>query len=483
LLFALYLLQGLPFGLVTGSLPLLISGGGDGDGGATAGGHGNYRGASYLSIATLPYAFKLLWAPYVDTTFSRRLGRRRSWVIPVNAVACLLWYELSRCVDSLVIAGSSSGSTSESSSDTAMVSLGARLFCIVLVMAIGDVAVDGWALTVDRHLLSAAALAQTIGMTCGNLITNAGVICAQSGPCYRSVLGREVPVPLESFALFACVLHVAATVAVVFLTTESAGGEDEGARAGECRTPRELLAALWALRSRKHVQALLWLLLTSRVAFALTESGTLPSVEFVAAGGDLSQLAAVIALQYPVQMALGALVSIRLRTGSPTSVWLAGHDALLALAIATPLVTGIVCALVGPRGAAGGAAGGWVGAFGLGLVMAATSTVNKALFIAVGTFFNSISDVDAGGTMVTALNSLSNFGRFMPRLPALWLAGSGVGPLRAAVAVAAVGVLQRPAVAGWIGLLGRAAPEDWELDARPMARGGASPLAKLSKFV
>ncbi len=74
-----------------------------------------------------------------------------------------------------------------------------------------------------------------------------------------------------------------------------------------------LVSRLWCLgRDRRHCRTLLLLLLTSRFAFALTESGTLPSLEFVRAGGDIGQLALVIALQYPFQALLGLMLARRL---------------------------------------------------------------------------------------------------------------------------------------------------------------------------
>lgn len=37
-----------------------------------------------FSLAVWPFSMKLLWAPLIDSTFSRTLGRRKSWLIPVQ---------------------------------------------------------------------------------------------------------------------------------------------------------------------------------------------------------------------------------------------------------------------------------------------------------------------------------------------------------------------------------------------------------------
>lgn len=37
-----------------------------------------------FSFAVWPFSMKLLWAPLVDSLFIRKLGRRKSWLIPVQ---------------------------------------------------------------------------------------------------------------------------------------------------------------------------------------------------------------------------------------------------------------------------------------------------------------------------------------------------------------------------------------------------------------
>lgn len=74
LLAALYLSQGLPFGFFSQALPVLL----------------RERGTSledigFASLLALPWALKFLWAPVVDRRWSRGLGRRRSWLIPLQA--------------------------------------------------------------------------------------------------------------------------------------------------------------------------------------------------------------------------------------------------------------------------------------------------------------------------------------------------------------------------------------------------------------
>ena len=290
----------------------------------------------------------------------------------------------------------------------------------MLFGAVSDVAVDGWALKVDPNLLSQAALAQAIGMTLGNFFTHAGVLCGLTETCYTNLLRIDAPLPLEVVARFAGFLHVL-TTAFVVLTREGASDPNK-----QSVTPRRFLTLVWGLTSRRPFRILVMVLLTSRLPFSLTEGNTLPAVEFVRAGGEFDKLASVLALQYPFQGILGVLVARRLAsaTSDPTKVWLQSHTILLSLALLTPAATSGVGRLVAPTQSLEAR---WLGALLLGLVMAASNTVNKAVFIAMGTYFNQITDEVAGGTIITLLWSLSNCGRFIPRTPAFWVA-TKIGP-------------------------------------------------------
>ena len=72
---ALYVSQGAPFGLAMDFLPTIL----------------RHEGASLSSLAWLPliglpWVLKFLWAPLLDNLWSPRLGKRRSWILPMQAM-------------------------------------------------------------------------------------------------------------------------------------------------------------------------------------------------------------------------------------------------------------------------------------------------------------------------------------------------------------------------------------------------------------
>ncbi|WP_437730727.1 MFS transporter [Sorangium sp. So ce1335] len=78
LLGSLYMCQGLPFGFFTQALPVLLRRQGI-----------SLEGIGLSSLLALPWALKFLWAPLVDRYFFPRLGRRRSWILPLQGLTTL----------------------------------------------------------------------------------------------------------------------------------------------------------------------------------------------------------------------------------------------------------------------------------------------------------------------------------------------------------------------------------------------------------
>ena len=79
LLATLYLSQGLPFGFFVQAMPPIL----------------REQGFSLSAIAltallALPWALKFLWSPIVDRIGSRRFGRRKAWIVPLQLSAALL---------------------------------------------------------------------------------------------------------------------------------------------------------------------------------------------------------------------------------------------------------------------------------------------------------------------------------------------------------------------------------------------------------
>ena len=78
MLTGLYLVQGIPVGLAFQAFPALMR-----DAGASL------ELVALVPAAALPWVLKFFWAPWVENHWSSRLGRRRSWLIPLQLLCAL----------------------------------------------------------------------------------------------------------------------------------------------------------------------------------------------------------------------------------------------------------------------------------------------------------------------------------------------------------------------------------------------------------
>ena len=134
LLVLLYFLQGIPMGLAGGSVPFLLKS------------HLSYGQIGVYSLASYPYSLKLLWSPIVDAVWSSRVGRRKSWILPIQTLSGLgmIWL----------------GSGAQKMMEQAGENNGAGVwgftgwwFGLVFMCATQDIAVDGTSNSLPTSLL------------------------------------------------------------------------------------------------------------------------------------------------------------------------------------------------------------------------------------------------------------------------------------------------------------------------------------------
>lgn len=99
-----------------------------------------------FSFVQWPFSLKLLWAPIVDSIFSKRFGRRKTWLIPTQYLMGMFMLLLSNYVEHWL------GKKHEKPNIEMLTAL---FFALNVLAATQDIVVDGWALTMlKRYLLS-----------------------------------------------------------------------------------------------------------------------------------------------------------------------------------------------------------------------------------------------------------------------------------------------------------------------------------------
>ncbi|MFY1831398.1 MFS transporter [Myxococcus fulvus] len=149
LLGVLYFVQGLPFGFQATALPVYLRGQGV-----------SLTALGFAGVLALPWGLKVLWAPLVDRYSSSRIGRRKSWILPMQAGLTLT------CVAAGML-------VSDGGSLKVLLGL---ILVMNLFAATQDIAVDGLAVDLLRpEELGLGNTVQVVGYKLG-MLTGGGLL-------------------------------------------------------------------------------------------------------------------------------------------------------------------------------------------------------------------------------------------------------------------------------------------------------------------
>lgn len=151
MLSALYFVEGMPWGFQSKALPVFLR---------TH--HASLTLIGLLNLLSLPWMAKALWAPLVDRYWSARVGRRKSWILPMQLCVALTAF-----AGALVADGASLGAL------LALVAL-MNLFSATMDVAVDGLAVD---LLAEREL-GTGNITQVVGYKFGTLTTGGLLVWA-----------------------------------------------------------------------------------------------------------------------------------------------------------------------------------------------------------------------------------------------------------------------------------------------------------------
>lgn len=435
LLVILYMIQGVPLGLSMGSMPFLLQN------------KMSYTKIGIFTLAGYPYSFKLLWSPIVDTLYTRRLGQRKSWILPLQLMSAYLMIMHSGWVEHMLY------------QEENAVNVTFYFFVLVLFAATQDIAVDGWALTLlSRKNVGYAATCQTIGMNIGYfssftifLALNDAQFCSKYFGTEREVVTLSGYLELWGWIYFLVTVFVgifkkeAGTAAPVTVDVSTVEKEDapllgrglssrrrklsnvengdfmpadhspEGRNkpshdAGTNSTIRILKAysQLWNTIQLPPVRLLCAVLIVARLAMLPAES--VAPLKLLEKGVSKESLAGLVLIEFPIEL-LSALVAGRWAASShPLRPWLAGYKIRLSMAALTTL-----CVAFFPVGVPH--ISGAPISFGILVILGLlTSFSSTLMFTALGDFYNRISDPTMGGAYLTMLNTVANIGVVVPKV-------------------------------------------------------------------
>ncbi|KAJ1762142.1 hypothetical protein LPJ77_000373 [Coemansia sp. RSA 2523] len=380
LLIALYWLQGIPLGLAHGSIPFLLKE------------KLSFAQVGLFSLAGYPYSLKLFWSPFVDSLYDRKFGRRKSWIVPIQLITALVFWWMGGHIDGLV------RNPAEN-----IYGIMYLFLAIVFLSATQDIAVDGWALTLlSKENLSYASTCQTVGINCGFFLSFTVFLALNSvefsNKYLFSVPRDEGFLQLGPYLAFWAVAYVLVTLYLIVFKTEDSSSEDEAGSYGIAETYK----TIWRICKLPHMQQFIIVLLVAKVGFIPNDTTT--QLKLIERGLHREDMALAVLIDFPVQIFFGYYAARWSQGASKLKPWrLAFVLRLLCSALSMSVVYYF------PQG------GLTTGYFYVVLItMVASSMAKTVQFVGMSAFVTQIADPVIGGTYMTLLNTLSNFGGTWP---------------------------------------------------------------------
>jgi MFS transporter, PAT family, solute carrier family 33 (acetyl-CoA transportor), member 1 len=369
LLVLLYFLQGIPMGLATGSVPFLLKE------------HLSYGQVGIFTLASYPYSLKLLWSPIVDAVWTPALGRRKSWIMPIQLLSGIgmIW-----------LGGRTKGMMDTVGGD---IKIGIWTFTgwwffLVFMCATQDIAVDGWALTLlSPGNLSYASTAQTVGLTAGHFMSYT-VFLAFNSPnfankWFRQVSSDEPVMTLGGYLIFWGWAYLVLTAGLgIFKQEERTKNEDN---------TWDVYKVMWGVLKLKNIQTIIIIHLIAKIGFQANDGVT--NLKLLDRGFSKEDMALTVLIDFPFEIGLGYYAGKWSTTYTPMRLWCWAFVGRLIAAIMAQLTVVIFPA-------------NGVTLWYLLLIIAEhifstfTSTI---MFVAISAFHAKISDPAIGGTYMTLL--------------------------------------------------------------------------------
>ncbi|KAF5375270.1 hypothetical protein D9758_000085 [Tetrapyrgos nigripes] len=374
LLCVLYLIQGVPLGLALGSVPFILKD------------HLSYSQLATFALSSYPYSLKLLWSPIVDSVFLPSIGRRKSWIIPMQLVVGTLMLYISLNVQRLL----------DHPGDY-VYELTFVFTSLVFISATQDIAVDGWALTLLSHdNLSYASTCQTIGLNTG-YFASFTVFLAFNSVEFTEKWG--VPhLTLSAYLKFWSGVCYLVTFWLLFFKKE-----DKEPATDADMSIMGVYKTIWSICKLKHIQSLVIMHLFAKLGFAANDAAS--SLKMVEKGFKREDLALAVLIDFPFQILGGYFAANWSRGDRPLRPWVIAFWPRLAFAL---MATLIVYWFPTPPISSG--------FFVFLIVHTVLSSFSSTVqFVGISAFHTRVSDPLIGGTYMTLLNTFTNLGGTWPK--------------------------------------------------------------------
>lgn len=289
-----------------------------------------YGDQATFSLVSWPFSLKLLWAPFVDSMYSERMGRRKSWLVPVQFTCAALMVGGSYWMNELLGEGEHA--------KPHVIYLTAFFFVLYFLMATQDIAVDGWALTMlSEKNVAHASTCNTVGQTLGYFCAYVGFLAlhdpATCNSYFRWEPQDEGIVSLPGFMAFWGWIMFLTTVGVWLFKHEKS---DHAAEEGDKLSIKETYQQMLSVLRLPTVMSLSVVLLTGKMGFAAAES--VASLKLVEYGMKKEKLALLTPVLIPLGIIIPVFLGHHIKPDAPLRQFLWGYPVRILVCLLYALI-------------------------------------------------------------------------------------------------------------------------------------------------
>ncbi|MES1922276.1 hypothetical protein MHBO_003786, partial [Bonamia ostreae] len=225
----------------------------------------SYKDIAIFSTTYYPYSLKLLWSPLVDSIFWKKIGRRRSWILPTQFVTAIAFIALGTPAHFFMRENQKSEfSLIEALINQNEIAILTSIFMLLFVCtSTQDIALDAWGLQLlpgeINHLVSTC---QTAGLNLGNAIGYNAVILLTSDKF--SSLTSFKPVTVGGFCLFVGFFAIFLNFWILFFVAESPYKNEKE----KDHSTKEAYSSIVTMISNSNIRQIVFIALTSVAPFA-----------------------------------------------------------------------------------------------------------------------------------------------------------------------------------------------------------------------
>ncbi|XP_060851932.1 acetyl-coenzyme A transporter 1-like [Rhopalosiphum padi] len=389
LLILLYTIQGFPIGIST-ALPLILQ----------SKEMVTYKDQAAFSMALWPYSIKLLWAPIIDALYINSIGRRKSWLLPLQILMGITFFYMAINMDNWL--------PEKGKPNLEMI---VRLiFLINFLSATQDIAVDGWSLSVlKKKNVSYASLCPSIGVPIGMFL---GSVCftllvsEQFNVKYLgTATGKGGIITMKSFFNICAVFIFMVTTFIGFFKKEKHTMEDGHKKISVFQNYK----LLWDILKLPRIRVLTLALLTIKIGFTVME--TIPNLKLIDAGVPKDDIMMITSVMYAIKFFFPMFICKYVTSSKPMSYHLKMTPVRLIWGIVLCTFVYYTPSLIKKNGIVTIPAYYYVI---LGFVSLVNEMLSLFLMLTLLAFFCKISDPHFGGTYMTLYNTFYFLGWLIP---------------------------------------------------------------------